>query len=92
MNIADAIATIAAASHLDDETKTEAIGIVREGVEKVQALLAGVAAATSDESSAHSREDLLYTSVLAAIAAGADDPAGLARTALESQRLEFSRY
>lgn len=41
---------------------------------------------------AHKEEDRLYCDVLEAIAAGADDPAGLARAALSARKLDLERY
>jgi len=41
---------------------------------------------------AHMEEDRLYYEVLKAIAAGADNAAGLARAALESRQLGLERY
>lgn len=45
-----------------------------------------------DPEAAHADEDAIRVDVLAAIAAGAPDPAGLAAAALETQRLNFPRY
>ncbi len=41
---------------------------------------------------AHMEEDRLYCDVLEAIAAGADNPAGLARAALAARHLGLDRY
>jgi hypothetical protein len=40
----------------------------------------------------HVEEDLLYRDVLEAIAAGADNPAGLARAALTTRHLDIDRH
>lgn len=47
---------------------------------------------SDDDESAHSAEDALYTSVLYAIANGADDPAELAREAIKAGDISFSRW
>lgn len=41
---------------------------------------------------AHFEEDRLYRDVLAAIAAGADNPRGLARAALITKELDIERH
>ena len=41
---------------------------------------------------AHRAEDRLYCDVLEAIAAGADNPAALARAALAASHLDFDRH
>jgi hypothetical protein len=41
---------------------------------------------------AHAEEDRLYCDVLEAIAAGADNPAALARAALAARRIDIDRY
>ena len=41
---------------------------------------------------AHMEEDRLYCDVLEAIAAGADNPKGLARAALAARQLDIDRY
>lgn len=46
----------------------------------------------NDAERAHQAEDALYVRVLTAIAEGNRDPRGLARAALASQQLGFSRW
>jgi phosphosulfolactate phosphohydrolase-like enzyme len=55
--------------------------------------LATIRAAKGDDERQHALEDALYASVLKAIANGtADDPVGLARLAITSSRIKFSRW
>ncbi len=47
----------------------------------------------SDDEAAHAAEDNLYRDVLTAIAGGdAEEPAGVARIALGTQRIKFKRH
>lgn len=54
--------------------------------------VAEIAAMADDPEAAHGFEDSLWSEVLRAIAKGADDPAGLARAALETLELDFPRW
>ena len=58
---------------------------VREGVERVRAVAA-------DDEQAHMSRDGIWLSVLRAIAEGMDDPQALARAALATEDIEFSRW
>ena len=58
----------------------------------MKARVAHIAELCCDDESAHSAEDALWSDVLAAIAQGADDPAGLAAAAIETIDIEFARW
>jgi hypothetical protein len=60
---------------------------VRVGVSLVAAL-----AEDKDDEAAHAAEDALHQSVLKAIADGAKAPADLAKAALKTKNIKFSRW
>ena len=60
--------------------------------EEVSQRVDRIAALVNDDESQHCEEDKLWQDVLTAIAAGADDAAGLATEALRSNDLAFSRW
>ncbi len=60
---------------------------------EVIARVTAIRAMKSDDEAAHAAEDALYRDVLKAIAEGdAEEPAGVARIALSSQRIKFKRH
>jgi len=61
-------------------------------VEDVRVRVERVRAMTGDDEAAHIEEDRLWADVLRAIAAGAADPRVLARTALETEEIDFARW
>jgi hypothetical protein len=61
-------------------------------VDEIRAKVAGIAANARDNEQAHSHEDHLHQSVLAAIRDGAPNPAELAAEALKTQELSFARW
>lgn len=61
-------------------------------VEDVELLVAAIAAKAPDDEEQHAAEDKLYRLVLTAISNGAENAAELARAALETKSLEFSRW
>lgn len=60
--------------------------------EQVQAVVDQIRAKADDDEAAHSLEDDLREGVLKAIAAGAENPAELARLALTTSAIEFARW
>ena len=60
--------------------------------EEVRVRVAEIDAIADLPEQSHLAEDRLYREVLGAIAAGADNPAGLARAALAAQHLGLDRY
>lgn len=61
-------------------------------VELVATLVEEVKAVRLDDEAAHSKEDVLHEMVLRAIAEGAKNPRKLAREALKTLDIQFSRY
>jgi hypothetical protein len=61
-------------------------------VEDVRALVQRVSDNEGDSEVAHGLENALRLEVLRAIADGAENPAALAREALETQHLNFERW
>jgi hypothetical protein len=61
-------------------------------VREVQERVAEVFMARDDDELAHNREDALHIAVLEAIAAGAPNAAELARAAMRTREIDFSRY
>lgn len=60
---------------------------------EVIARVTAIRALKSDDEAAHAAEDSLYRDVLVAIAAGnAEEPVGVARIALGTQRIKFKRH
>lgn len=60
--------------------------------EDIARRLAEIHAVRDDDEDAHGRTDQLHRDVLAAIAAGAPDPALLAAAALRTETLDFARW
>ena len=60
--------------------------------EEVQRRVAQIDEIADSVERAHLEEDRLYCDVLAAIAAGAGNPAGLASAALVTRHLDIARY
>lgn len=60
--------------------------------EEVRRRVAEIDEIADTDEKAHMEEDRLHCDVLEAIAAGAADPAGLARAALTARRLDIVRY
>lgn len=61
-------------------------------VEDVRRAVARIERASVDDEQAHAMEDALRDRVLRAIARGHEAPAELAREALQTSRVEFSRW
>ncbi len=61
-------------------------------VKEVNARVAEIAAKKHDPERAHAMEDRLYTSVLSAISAGADNAAELAAASLKASKIDFARW
>jgi hypothetical protein len=61
-------------------------------VEDIKRRVAKIDAEKDDDETAHGSEDQLWEDVLKAIADGAEDPAALAREALKTRDIEFSRW
>lgn len=60
--------------------------------EDIARRLAEIHAVRNDDEAAHGKADDLHRDVLAAIAAGAPDPALLAAAALRTETLNFARW
>lgn len=62
-------------------------------VNDVQEALNKIKYISLDDEGAHSEEDILWANVLTAIATGtAENPQAMAALALESQKIDFSRW
>ena len=61
-------------------------------IDEVQSRVAAIDEVADSPEKAHQEEDRLYCDVLEAIAAGAEDPVGLARAALSARELDLVRY
>lgn len=61
-------------------------------VKDVRREVANIARMAGDDEGAHAAEDALHQEVLQAIAAGAADAPALARAALKTRDIEFSRW
>lgn len=61
-------------------------------VDDIRTAVGAVRAVAHDDEVAHSQEDALLWRVLEAIAAGADNPAEMAREALKTAEIKFSRW
>lgn len=70
-----------------DATRKEAMT-----VDEVREAVALIATMTHDDEAAHSNEDTLWENVLRAIADGVPHPEALAKEALKTVNLDFSRW
>lgn len=61
-------------------------------VTTIRQALRHIKAQANDDERAHSLEDDLHVAVLTAIAGGVGDPRALAREALKTKDIKFSRY
>jgi hypothetical protein len=62
-------------------------------IAEIEARVMAILEAASDDEAAHGMEDALHQDVLRAIADGkCDDPAGCAKAALGTRRIEFARW
>lgn len=57
----------------------------QRGVDKVRAM-------AGDNEGAHSEEDAFHMAVLASIAAGCENPAELAKIALQTEAIDYERW
>jgi len=61
-------------------------------IDEVRAAVAAIERSSDDDESAHVMEDKLYRRILTAIMDGADNAPALAREALRTQDIHFSRW
>lgn len=91
---AEIVSAILENTYLEARAREVAIDIACDGIEAIEQIvgLVRAEAGRNDEGAATANESTLMLATLAAIAAGADGATELARAALQTQTIIFSRY